>query len=255
MNNRIFILIIAILVLGSFALIVLGSSDPQNPAEDDLRSSNTYGVSPDNVLLQEAYSLACPSCAQAHTNLKTLREEYKDRIVFQPIHFPLTARPGFKNALAAHRAVEAAAQQGDESFWKLHDKLLEERSAWVEIAGDPYPQFEAFAKEIGLNLEKFETDFRSEKINNIIKNDEKYLRDTFEIDSTPTFILNGEVTKIQWQDIEAFRGILDEALGLVAEADSDEAGEEAENTNEDEEATTSPETEEEGAGREEDAAE
>ena len=232
MNNRVFILIIVVLVFGALALIVFGGEDSTSTAEEPQRSSNTYGVSPSGVVLEEAYSFACPACGGAHTHLKTIREEYKDRVVFQPVHLPLTARPGFKNALIAHRAAEAAALQGDESFWALHDKLFEERDLWVELEGDPYPQIKLFVEEIGLNLEQFEADFKSEKVNGIIQADIDYLRKTKGIDSTPTFILNDEVIKIDWQDADNFRQVLDEALQLAEE----EAGESSSPETTDEEA-------------------
>ena len=195
MNNRIFIIIIAILVLGALAFIILGGAGEEASSQ---LSSNTYGSSPHNIVLQEAYSLGCPSCAAAHPVLKQIREEYQDRIVFQPLHFPLTG--SFPNAMTGHRAVQAAAMQGSDKFWAMHDKLFEEREAWVAPVKDPYSQIIVFAEELGLDIEQFETDFKSTAVNDVIRADERFLRDEHGISSTPSFVLNNEVVEFAIED-------------------------------------------------------
>ncbi|MCY4011022.1 MAG: thioredoxin domain-containing protein [Candidatus Saccharibacteria bacterium] len=199
MNNKIFIFLIALIVILFLGFVILG--DNQDAPTVSQRSDNTYGVSPQNIVLEEAYSLGCPACAQHHPVLKPLRQEFQDKIIFQPVHFPLTA--SFRNALAAHRAVEAARQQSLDLFWALHDKLFEEREAWVNL-DDPIDQIRVFAEEAGVDLEQFDVDFKSSKINDIINNDIKYV-ESLGITGTPTFILDGQV--LEEADDEAFSRI------------------------------------------------
>lgn len=219
MNNRIFILVISLIVLGALGLIVLGGSS-QSVGQT---SKHIYGFSKKGVVLQEVFSLGCPRCAEAHPNLKILREEYADRVAFQVIHFPSTAQ--FPKALLAHRSLEAASKQGSDKFWALHDKLFEEYALWGDPNGppdDPYPHIEEFVKELGLDLEKFRTDFRSPEVNATIQADEAYIRQEFpEVKGTPSFILNDQVldsNKFRYNSLESMRKVLDEALALEGEA-------------------------------------
>ena len=190
MSNKVLLIIIAFILI-LVALIVFSKNDDVVPTEP--ASNNTYGNSESKVVLMEAYSLSCPACASFHPLLKEIREEYKDRILFQVVHFTLsgTSRSGgLQNARAAHRAVEAAARQN--KFWEMHDLLFENRESWtVTATSDPVPQIEVYAQELGLDLAQFKEDFASEEINEIIKNDEKYLK-SLKVTETPTFFINGE---------------------------------------------------------------
>ena len=189
MNNKIFIIIIAVIVILFLSFVIFSDNQVSDNQENSQRSNNTYGNSPQEVILEEAYSLGCPACAAHHPILKEIREEFKDQLVFKPVHFPLTA--SFRNALAAHRAVEAARQQSPELFWQLHDKLFEEREVWVDL-DNPIQQIRVFAEEVGVDLDQFDIDFRSGKVNDIINADVKYLTD-LGVDGTPAFILNGQI--------------------------------------------------------------
>lgn len=221
MSNKVVIVIIGIIILLLGAVILFGGDNEEVTASG---SNNKIGNESSAVVLKEAYSLGCPSCASHHPVLKQVREEYADRILFQVVHYPLTAN--FQNARAAHRAVEAAAKQ--DKFWEMHDVLFENRNLWAsqfEIS-DPIPQIDIFAEEIGLDLEKFKEDFRSAEINNIINEDEKYLRGLLGRDiATPTFILNDEKIVIQTTSgsgiptFQEFAAVLDEALGVVEDGD------------------------------------
>ena len=159
MSNKVLLAIIAgILIL--VALIVFSKGNKVTPTAP--ASNNTYGNQESRVVLMEAYSLSCPACASFHPILKEIREEYKDRILFQVVHFTLsgTSRSGgLQNARAAHRAVEAAARQN--KFWEMHDLLFENRDSWtITTTTDPVPQIEVYAEELGLDLVRFKERFR-----------------------------------------------------------------------------------------------
>ena len=215
MSNKVLLIIIAFILI-LVALIVFSKNDGVVPTEP--ASNNTYGNSESKVVLMEAYSLSCPACASFHPLLKEIREEYKDRILFQVVHFTLsgTSRSGgLQNARAAHRAVEAAARQN--KFWEMHDLLFENRESWtITTTSDPVPQIEVYAQELGLDLVQFKEDFASEEINEIIKNDEKYLK-SLKVTETPTFFINGEkLDNQQMASLDIARQTLNRALEQAA---------------------------------------
>ena len=219
MSNRV-LLVIAGAVLLLVGLILLARDAPPPPTEP--ASNNAYGNPDAKVVLIEAYSLACNACGSYHPGLKTIREEYKDRILFQVVHYTLsgTSRSGgLPNARAAHRAVEAAGRQG--KFWEMHDVLFEQQGIWTAGAtADPLPQIRAFAEtDVGLDMAQFDEDFASEEINQIIRTDERYLKG-LGVTETPTFFINGEMIESRLLfGAEAARQTLDAALEQ-AEAES-----------------------------------
>ena len=128
----------------------------------------------------------CPACAAAHPILKEMingADKDKFRIVFR--NYPLQQH---KNAYPSAQAAEAAGKQG--KFMEMHDKLYESQTAWSELP-DPKPQFIQFAKDLGLDEKKFESDYSDSYLKERIKLDTGDGND-LGVNSTPTFYLNGE---------------------------------------------------------------
>ena len=95
----------------------------------------------------EYADLECPFCARAHLVLKRLAVTR----VFR--HFPVTSKHPRARVLAA--AAEAAGRQG--RFWEMHDSLLEDQGHLDD------PHLWERAERLGLDLERFEADRRSEE--------------------------------------------------------------------------------------------
>ena len=237
MNNKILIAIIVLIVGVLFWVIFSSDKTSENPDNQDgevVESLHVYGLALDeaDVVLEEAFSLSCPACAQFHDLLKELREEYKDKIAFRVRHFTLTSQ--FPNVLAAHRAAEAAALQGQ--FWEMHDLLFEKRDLWIASSdsnpnpSNAVPQMEVFAEELGLDLEQFKIDFKSKKVNDIVNADYKAMKERG-VDGTPAFFINGEeIEKARLGNMTIARQTLDEYL-------EDATKEEGENNQEDAESS------------------
>jgi protein-disulfide isomerase len=98
---------------------------------------------------------ACPRCALAHERLR----ESGDRVVFR--HFALKAK--HPRALALAHAAEAAALQG--AFWPFADSLFADQGH----ADDPY--LWERCRRLGLDLDRFETDRRSEQVARHVRDD------------------------------------------------------------------------------------
>ena len=140
------------------------------------------------VVLIEYGDFECPGCAGAHPGVKTLLAEYGDRISFVFRNFPLTSI--HPNARAAAAAAEAAGQQG--KYWEMHDLIYENQNAWKSASGTERTNtFSSYAEQIGLDTEKFAADIASSAVNQKVLFDQA-LGNKQSVDSTPTFILNGE---------------------------------------------------------------
>jgi protein-disulfide isomerase len=90
----------------------------------------------------------CPFCAALEARLHTLDL----RVCFR--HFPV--RSSHPRAHPAACAAEAAAEQG--AFWAMHDALFADQGRLED------PHLWARAERLGLDVERFEADRRSERV-------------------------------------------------------------------------------------------
>jgi protein-disulfide isomerase len=122
----------------------------------------------------EYADLECPYCARAHLILKQLPVQR----VFR--HFPVVSKHPRARVLAA--AVEAAAVQG--RFWEMHDSLLEDQGHLDD------PHLWRRAEELGLDLDRFEADRRSQALAERVERD---FRSGIRagVATTPTQFVNG----------------------------------------------------------------
>ncbi len=98
------------------------------------------------------------------------------------MHLPLTQI--HSKTLAAHRAAEAAHQQGQ--FWPMHDKIFENHRSMNKSA------YERYARQIGLDMEKFSAALVSEKVRQRIRSDSQ-VAGRLGLTGTPAFIINGQL--------------------------------------------------------------
>ncbi len=132
------------------------------------------------VTIVEFSDFECPYCGAAHPVLERLLHEYEGQVKLVFMHYPLTeAHP---NAMQAARAAVAAGQQG--KFWEMHDRLFENQAALSE------EDLARYAREIGLDVERFEEDLRSEETQRRIERD-KALGRRLDVTGTPAIFING----------------------------------------------------------------
>ncbi len=103
----------------------------------------------------EYADLECPYCARADALLRPL----PIRRLFR--HFPVVSKHPRARVLAG--AAEAAALQG--RFWEFHDSLYDEQGRL-----DP-PHLWDRARRLGLDLERFEADRRSDALAERVERD------------------------------------------------------------------------------------
>jgi protein-disulfide isomerase len=131
-------------------LTELGSAPVPAPSPDD----HITGPA-DAPLVIEYADFECPYCAAQHLRIASLRL----RRVFR--HFPV--RSSHPRAWAAACAAEAAALQGH--FWEMHDLLFADQGRLED------PHLWDRARELGLDLERFELDRRSDAVADRVRRD------------------------------------------------------------------------------------
>ncbi len=130
---------------------------------------------PDDAPLVIVYAdFECPYCAAAELKLRGARLRFAFR------HFPV--RSSHPRAWPAACAAEAAALQG--RFWEMHDLLFGDQGRLED------PHLWARARTLGLDLERFDSDRRSESVQARIRGDfESGVRGG--VVTTPTLVANG----------------------------------------------------------------
>ena len=85
----------------------------------------------------------------------------------------------------------------------MHDALYDNQSGWVS-ASNPENDFISYARGIGLNTTQFQTDYESDKVNNLINADVTAFGKTGLQEATPTFILDGKQIQPPQATLAAF---------------------------------------------------
>ena len=146
------------------------------PKADD---SPRKGPDDAKVTVIEFADFECPYCTALAGIGDELVAEYPDQVQFVFKHFPIGRHP---NAIDAARAAWAAQQQG--KFWQMHDLLFRTK----DLSPDG---LEAHAKELGLDVERFNRDRSSPAARGAISFDRIRGR-AAGVDGTPTFFVGGK---------------------------------------------------------------
>lgn len=183
----------------SNALPTATSTQTQSQPSDARATTKPNGKVNSAVVLEEYGDYQCPPCGQLYPELKQLEKEYGNQLQIVFHHFPLTKI--HKNALMAARTAEAARNQN--KFWEMHDRLYRNQKEWSEL-DDPRPVFTGYARELGLNVEKFNGDLGSNLIDQRISADMQ--RGTSQgVTGTPTVFLDSRMVNYQATNLEGLR--------------------------------------------------
>ena len=182
----------------------MSSARRSGPDPNQVYTVQTTGAptkGPDNapVTIVVFSEFQCPFCARFAPTLKQIEDTYQGsvRVVFK--HLPLSIH---KDAVGAALAAEAARKQG--KFWEYHDKLFADQK---RLGPDDLKQH---AKDLQLDLKRFEADMRDPQ-------DEKRIKDdvaeagTLGIAGTPGTFINGRFLAGA-QPFTSFAKIIDEEL-------------------------------------------
>jgi protein-disulfide isomerase len=152
---------------------------PEEVTEIEVGASPGKGAAGAPVTIVEWADFECPFCAMASPLLAEAQKRHAAnvRVIFK--HYPLSAH---EHAEGAARAAVAAGLQG--KFWEMHDRLFAGQAALDDNA------LVALAKDLDLDLEKFDTDRKSEAVADAVAADRKQA-DKLGLRGTPTIYING----------------------------------------------------------------
>ena len=172
---------------------------------------HTIGLANAPVKLEEFGDFQCPPCGMFHPILKQMKEEFGDQLQVTFREYPLA---NHQHAVPAASAAEAAGLQG--KFWEMHALIFEHQKDWT-TEFDARPVFEGYAKQIGIDVERFKRDVNSDRVEQRIFLDGKRAR-SMGVNSTPTVFLNGREVPFQSLPADTLRVlILDEIRAVGAQ--------------------------------------
>ncbi|MEU0124275.1 thioredoxin domain-containing protein [Streptomyces albidoflavus] len=215
-------LALVVIALAVVAALLAANRTPDAPAGASAQADTgqakaapaTVLVRPDSHRLSEAkdakvtvvefLDFECESCRAAFPHVEQLRKEYKGRVTFVMRYFPI---PSHKNAELAARAVEAAGAQG--KLEAIYQKMYETQESWGDQQVSHEETFRGFAEELGLDMERFEADWKDPAT---AKRVEKDRQDglALGVQGTPTFFINGQRPQIQ--SLDDFKAAIDAEL-------------------------------------------
>lgn len=182
---------------------------PQQPG-----AAGVPGAEPAHVLgpanapvkLEEFGDFECPPCGMFHPILEQMHSEFGDKIQLTFREFPLV--PTHQHALAAASAAEAAGLQG--KFWEMHNLLYEHQNDWKKEF-DVRPVFEGYAKQIGLDVERYKRDVNGDLVAQRIFQDGKRGH-SLGVKGTPTVFMNGREVPFENLPADKLRVVIQNEL-------------------------------------------
>lgn len=123
----------------------------------------------------------CPYCKKGDDTVQALKAKYGNELLIIQKNYPLAFH---KNAIPAAKAALAAHQQG--KFFEYSKLLFQNQK---DLGSELYNKT---AKDLKLDLNKFNKDLESDKVNKLLAADLEAANKAG-VNSTPNFVLNGVV--------------------------------------------------------------
>lgn len=139
-----------------------------------------YKGNPDaSVVFVEFADFQCPHCRTAAAALDEIVKEFGDDVVVYFKYFPL----GSPFSDLAARAAQAAHLQG--RFWPMHDLIFANQASLTSA------KIDGFARQIGLNFERFKSDMESSAVQaSILASRQEGM--AAGVQGTPAIFVNGQ---------------------------------------------------------------
>jgi protein-disulfide isomerase len=139
-----------------------------------------------------------------------MKRQFGDQLQVTFRVFPLA--PAHEHAIAAASAAEAAGLQG--KFWEMHDLLYEHQKDWKD-AFDVRPIFEGYAKQIGIDVDRYKQDVDSEQVARRITQDGNRGH-SLGVKGTPTVFMNGREVPFESLPADKLRVLIQLELSTPA---------------------------------------
>ncbi len=157
------------------------------------------------VTLEEFGDFQCSPCGLISGPLREIEKDYgpKLRVIFR--NFPF---PNHQHGLEAAYAAEAAGLQG--RYWEMHDLLYKEQANWSKAA-DAKQLFVSYARILGLEMDRFETDIAGPTVKARVTADQERGK-SLGVNATPSIFINNQEVPPKSLNPTALRATIDEAL-------------------------------------------
>jgi protein-disulfide isomerase len=184
----------ALQLLGSVAATaVLATSFPalaQNVSPTDLAQPGplgdiAQGPADAKVTIVEYASMTCSHCAAFHRDTyPVLKSRYIDtgKVRYILREFPL-------DPLAT--AAFMLARCDEQKFYPIVDMLFQQQRAWT-ATDKPLDALRQMMRQAGFSQEKFDSCLKDQKLYDAVSAVKNRGMETFKVDSTPTFFINGQ---------------------------------------------------------------
>jgi len=193
------VLVLILLAVGAAALMVRRNNGALTSSAQSASASGrnfkpvvttqgwTQGNTAAKTILVEFGDFQCGACAAARQPVANVMKNHGNELLLVFKNFPMESV--HRNSMAAAQAAEAAGKQF--KYWEMHEQLFVHQREWAEVP-DPQTFFLTYARQVGLDLERFRQDLWDGTIR------EKIYRDILEgqvaaVRSVPTFFLNGSL--------------------------------------------------------------
>ena len=154
-----------------------------------------------NTIIEYA-SMTCGHCANFHTKVfPELKQKYIDtgQVRFILREFPLDG--------LATAAFMVARCSGNDRYYPMVDGLFETQKTWAVQGAEGKEKLLLVAKQAGFSQERFEQCLADKELFDRIVEVRQRGHEEFEVDSTPTFFINGKRLR-GGQDIKQFDTVL-----------------------------------------------
>ena len=180
-------------VLATVPLSFAAAEAPAQVPMDDLMKPSALpdmvmGDANAPVTVIEYASMTCPHCAHfQETTFPELKKRYIDtgkvRYIFR--EFPLD-----NLAAAAFMLARCAGELDSAKYYAMIDTMFAQQRTWA--VEKPIPPLMAIAKQAGFTEKSFDECIANQKLLNGIEDVRQRAIKVFEVDSTPTFFVNGK---------------------------------------------------------------
>src|SRR5437016_1856073 len=195
-------------LFGIFAIFV--ATIAFSATGDPVRSANALGPANAPVTIEFFSDLQCPQCARYEPIVKSLKDEYGDKVRMVLRHFPLNTH---EHAVLAACAAEAAANQG--KFWQMAEALYKTQWMWAS-APAPRTILMDQAKNLGLDLDQFQKDLDGTECRERIDADGAYGL-ALGVKTAPSVLINGfNVPNTEFNE-NGFRAAIKAALAKTGQ--------------------------------------
>lgn len=188
-------LLVGLIFIGSM-LAYAFSYATSNPTSKAIKDP-VRGVSEAKVTIVEFSDFQCSHCRKVQPTVKKILENYRGEVKLVFKNLPISSS-SFDAAVAG----ECAHLQG--KFWEYHDLLF-------NATGNlDYRKLKEFAKQVGMNTNKFDSCFSSQRIREEVRKDIED-GENKGVEGTPTFFINGQKL-VGSRDYSKFQQIIESEL-------------------------------------------